>query len=290
MLKAVIFYNYYGHGDLFTSREFVKDYMNKLDAESFYYAHLRNPRILKDIDKLEYMKPDSNMRNDKAWALQNNILYINTWIGRDSKYVLPGIGCTVEQFQKMHNDIAHELDISLFNKHLIDYIPSIDYGKHEIEPTKFFIQNSTDKKILICNEHVQSSQAENFDFKDAIEIVANYHKDKLIFVTKEIDTSLENIIHTSDVTLTGDGFDLNEVSYLSLFCDVIIGRCSGAHVHTMVRENCMNERKINLSFTYGVQGGHFVRTTPIKVKKVWSGATDTKYVAETMLSVIDYAY
>jgi len=287
MLDRVIFYNYYGHGDLFTSREFVKDFMGKIPSERYIYAHLRNPRILADIENLEYIHPTKEMDNWKAWEQKENTLYINTWIGRDSKYVLPGIGCVVEQFHLMYTHYAQQLNIIPPLKLMNEYIPSINYRKFYIGPTQYFVEHSTEKKVLICNEWVQSSQADNFDMEPAIKVVANRYRNILFLVTKRLNNPDDNIIYTGDITLVPDKFDIIEISYLSRFCNAIIGRASGPHAHTMVRENCMDSKKVNLTFSYNKNSKHFVSVVDIPMKRLWSPATETREVIRQMEEAIN---
>jgi len=273
MLEKVIFYNYYGHGDLFTSREFIKDLMEKIPAQEYFYAHLRNPRILADIENLQYMHPTDSMKNKNAWKQIENALYINTWIGRDSKYVLPGIGCTVEQHHLMYSHYTQGMQIPPLTKLMKEYIPSIDYTKFDLKSSQYFIENNREAKVLICNELVQSSQAENFDMGQIIKVIATEYKNILFLITKQLPFQKDNVVYTGDITLVSDSFDLIDISYLSRFCNLIIGRCSGPHVHTMVRENCMDTTKTNLSFTYNKNAEHFVHLIDIPMKKLWSPAT-----------------
>jgi len=272
MLEKVIFYNYYGHGDLFTSREFVKELMEKIPAEEYFFAHLRNPRVLLDIENLQYMHPTDEMENGKAWKQTDGTLYINTWIGRDSKYVLPGIGCTVEQFHLMYTHYAQEMNIPPFTKGMREYIPSINYGYFHIAAEEYFLLRHPGPRVLICNEWVGSSQADNFDMAPIISRIARAYPKIQFFMTKDIGYRFDNLRYTGDLIEAPDGFDLVEISYLSRYCDLIIGKCSGPHVHTMVRENCMDSKKTNLSFTYNRNAEHFVKLTDIPMRKIWSPA------------------
>ena len=49
----ITFYNHFGAGDIFESREFVKDLMKILPADEYRYAHGKNPKILLDIPELK---------------------------------------------------------------------------------------------------------------------------------------------------------------------------------------------------------------------------------------------
>ena len=45
-----------------------------------------------------------------------------------------------------------------------------------------------------------------------------------------------------------DNNDLNEISYLSTFCDVIIGKESGPFAFCTIKDNLMNENKTFINF------------------------------------------
>ena len=94
------------------------------------------------------------------------------------------------------------------------------------------------------------------------------------------------IVYTSKFIKTEDGFDLNEISYLSLFTDTIIGRCSGPHVFAQVLDNWMNPNKKSISFTYTIEGSHFVLMQPLKMKKYWSSANNPDIVFRHISEII----
>ena len=167
MDKKVIFYNHFGNGDIFESREFVKEYMAKIPADNYYYAHGKNPRILADIPELQFTEVTEVMDARHAAVITDDILYINTWIGRDGRYVLPGIGCVVENLYHMHNAIITGLGFEPLQKNMFDYIPSIDYSYYNTDNIDAFCKEHPERKVLISNGPVQSNQARNFDFTPA---------------------------------------------------------------------------------------------------------------------------
>ena len=124
-LNRVTFYCHYGNGDLFESREFVRDIRNLIPADAYFYAHGKPERMFEDIPWLQFTKVDSKMNMHSPSTIIDNCLYINTWIGRDSKYVLPQIGCVIENSYKMFNDILRPYGVKL-SKDVYEYIPEID--------------------------------------------------------------------------------------------------------------------------------------------------------------------
>lgn len=289
--NSLTFYNWYGNGDLFTSRQFVKNVMEIVPADHYYYAHGKSPRMFADIENLEYAPVQDFMKNDTAWVQNDNDLYLNTWVGRDSKYVLPGVGCILANYYRMYNDMLDEKGFSFLNKAANYYVPRIGYHKFDISGVDAFIKENLGKrKILISNGDVQSNQAENFDFKPVFEKLCEEFsgKDIIFIATTPLDFYCPNFIYTKDIIKTSDGFDLNEISYLSLFTDTIVGRSSGPYVFSQVYENYMDITKALLSFCYHPNTLDFVGPSiPVKIMRIWGDVRGTYQVTETIKATIN---
>lgn len=286
MYNKVILYNSFGNGDIFESREFAKAWVKLVPAKEYYYAHAKNPRILLDIPELKYT-PITPIMNPRQQIFElDGDLYCNTWIGITGKYLLPGIGCTVERLYDMHNDMLRMFGLGQLNGVPIDYIPNIEYSIYGLLFLNEFLVMHPQEKIFIDNGLVQSMQAHNFPMHEIIYQVAANHKDKCFIVTHELPMQMENVFPTSYITKRM-GFDLPEISYLSLFCSTLIGRNSGPHVFTQVKKNVMDENKKLLSFTYYPTGASFVVNSPVNIRRYWSGATDESQVIENIERVIN---
>lgn len=285
MFKRVIFYNHFGAGDIFESREFVKGWMKLVPAEQYFYAHGKNPRILLDLPELVHMEVNDKMNAMKDVFIDKSDVYVNTWIGRDGQYVLPGIGCTVEQLFRMHNDMLRKRGFGQLDGQAVDYIPEIDYSVYHISNIDKFMLERLEEKILIDNGRVQSMQAENFPMDGIIYTLADRYPHKSFILTHKIDEDRPNIFCTDDIIKSPDGFDLNEISYLSTFCSTLIGRNSGPHVFSQVKKNCMDETKRLVSFTYAITGASFVINTPIKLTKYWSDAIEEENVVQALVEI-----
>lgn len=289
MYNQVIFYNHFGAGDLFESRSFVKAWMALVPSNHYFYSHGKSEKIFLDIKKLEFksitehMKVMSSTRDDG-----HGNLYVNTWIGRNSKYVLPGIGCTVEKLFEMHNDMLAENNLGCLPGSPSLYLPTIDYKKFNISKVTKFMKKNDQEKIFIDNGLVQSSQAFNFPFNDPIITIANKYPDKLFITSQAIQSSSNNIIHAGEIIgSAGWGFDLNEMSYLSTFCTTLIGRNSGPHVFSQTMGNCSDPSKKLLSFTYEPQGASFVVNTDVAIRKFWSNSTSHDDVVRKIEEVLN---
>jgi len=287
-ISRMIFYNHFGAGDIFESREFVKDYVQLMPHLDFYYAHGKHPKILLDIPELKYTEVTDAMHPMNKITVSTDTIYINTWIGRDGRYVLPGIGCTVEKLYEMHNSILHDLGmLKLTRDDVYSYIPKIDFSAYDVSGVHDFIYNTKKRKrVLISNGPVQSNQAFNFDFTPVINELCVKYPEIIFIATSFTDLVYDNLFYTGN-TIKSDGFDLNEVAYLSCYTNLIIGRSSGPHTFSQHIDNWNDKNKINLSFTYQRTGSHFVLSDHLPMKKEWSPATETVDVVAKICEVID---
>jgi hypothetical protein len=294
MLKNLVFYNWYGNGDLFNSREFIKELMERVEAENYIYRHPKHPNVFQDIPELGHGKIDDDCPNDKAFNHVDDSLYINTWIGRDGSYVLPGIGCTIQQNRRMYNDIleAAGMDVRL-ERSLEDYIPIVDWSKLTRQRKVYGFCD-----ILLRYEHgslwvtgnAQSAQSNNFSFWPAIEVITEEFPDHVFVVTDkppdELYLNRKNVYFTGDILGTDDGFDLNDIAYLSTFMNTIIGRPTGPFTFAQVKDNMMESEMALLGFSYHPNVLCFAHSFKTPIEKFWSGDTDTETVIKHVRSVI----
>lgn len=286
MLDSLIFYNHYGFGDLYESREFVKDLAQIIPAKEYRYAHAHSNIILRDIPQLVHVEVEEIMYPMRAVLISDNILYVNTWIGRDGRYILPGIGCTVEKLYEMYNDILCELGCTSLPRQVVDYIPIFDWSYFQLDKVDEFVNNHPERKILISNNNVNSSQAENFDFNPILEVICDTYPDLTFIICAPSVVKRQNLYTTGEIIQSND-CDLVEIAYLSKFTDTIIGRNSAPHVFAQHRENWEDPTKASLSFTYTAVGSHFVLNTPVRMRKYWSGATDIQGRVASIKEVLE---
>lgn len=279
MYDNLVFFNHYGAGDIFESREFVKAICNKIHVkEGYYYAHGKDPSILADLPQLQYLEVDSLMEMRRDIYEVRKDLYINTWIGRDGQYVLPGVGCTVGETFRMFNNMMDKLGASKLPGELRDYYPEIDYSFYKIDEIDKFVNMNDSTKVLICNGPVQSNQAENFNFDSSIEILTRLFPHMQFILTQQSEVDADNIYYTTPL-IGKDSFDLNEISYLSKFCSVIVGRKSGPFVFCGTKENWNDPNKTFISFTYTKYGSSFSYGETTAAKRVWSSTTNEEDIA-----------
>lgn len=283
MYSKLVFYNNWGVGDLFESREFIKECMNLVSASKYYYAHTKSPRMFADIENLNYGHIEEIMTMRKSYVIDNNCLYWNTWIGQNGlKY-----GCTVESIYEMFNDILIELGMEKLHGVPLDYLPEIDYTKFEIDNCNKFIYEHPEEKILVCNGNVFSGQAVNFDFSTSISLLATRYPQKTFLLTKKISLNCKNVFFTDDITKTSDKFDINEISYLSTFCKILIGRYSGPHTCAQVKQNWFDPTKKLVTFTHRRPGCSFTDSPEVRMRQFWSNEIHPIRITKFIESVIE---
>ena len=304
------FYNHYGVGDLFESREFVKDWMKLCGVTHARYAHRSFPGFFADLRQIQSVEvtPEMDMRTGIAWKSEirnpkSEIaeLWVNTWIGaRNAEtqpagdYVIwPGCGCTVEHLYRMHNDYLREAELPPLPRSIVEYIPTIDYTRIELgQIPEFLYEHRGQRLVLVCNGPTGSNHAANFDMGDALLAQLPAREDAVYLLTDKYTLLLRDDVFSTD-TLTGreeTGIcDVNAISFLSRFCDVIVGRCSGAQMPCQVLENWMDSSKTLVCFTKHRNGACFVRqpeSLGLKMKVIWSPAETPEAAAEVVERVL----
>jgi len=291
MLKELGFYNHFGNGDVFESREFVREIMNLFPAERYTYYNSRSPRLLLDIPEITVInKIPTYLNGMRATVEQDNSLFINTWIGRDSRYVFPGYACTVEKLHEMYNDILKKYGKKLHFDNPLHYLTAVDYQNFDCDSIVEFVETHLESNngIYISNGFVNSNQAKNFDMTPLIFELAGRNKDRLFFITMDVPDKPKNVIDANSLVSPYLDSNLMELSYLSIFCNTIIGRNSGPHVVTWTAHTCfLPPPTKNITLTYDVNCSHFVHHLPIIMEKYWSNKTDTSQLADWIDGVIN---
>lgn len=304
-MKSLLVYNWYGVGDLYESREFVLDWMKLYGVETCTYA-CRYPAVFEDLPQFQCVpvQPDMDMR--RAWERRSEELRLNSWIGcRNGEtkppgdfVIWPGVGCVVENLYRMYNTYLREARMPSLPRAIVDYIPTIDYSRINCGNVDAFVEENKGKRlVLLCNGATGSGHAANFSFLEMVDKMdfAPEVDDKIFIFTERIGDEKTlfprwDIRFTDDITLRQPGgSDMLAISYLSTFCSVIVGRCSGAQMPCETRQNWEDPTKTLLSFTQHDNGATFVRNPAalgLKMKRVWSGAETPEAAAAVLAEVL----
>lgn len=258
-MKKIVFFNYAHKGDVFLSRAFVQHIMESFEAE-FYYSHYWGEYLLKDLN-LEYIPMDQmpkvQWNNEHAHNfVTDDTIYINTWIGKYASLITPGYcECTLKTlyslvYPEIFNFLSQQLNLTLQLKPIEYYLGcKIDYSHYNIASIDSFLETEKRKKVLFCNGPSLSGQC-NYtgDLSEIIDEVSDIHSDICFITTHNTELQKENVKYTGDIIINEDQ-DLNEISYLSRFCDFMIGRYSGPFIFTnAIVENIFDKNKKFLCF------------------------------------------
>lgn len=265
-MNKLIFYNNNNNGDIHFSREFIKDIMRKTSFDEYFHCHMRSPKLTMDIENLKYADLNQYCKPNSSYHVINNETYINTHLGgmydlAHDRLLNVNIDVFYDYFQTIYSRIKIPMEKKSF------YIPEINYEVFEIQNIKNYIQNNLNAvKILVSNGDIYSNQSMPVDFKALIEKLAiDYPNMHFILTEKSALINLPNIFYTDDIIQAGS--DLNEISYLSTQCSVIIGRASGPYSFTEVKMNLDDIDKMFIFICDNFSDGMWYEQT--KCSKVW---------------------
>lgn len=247
----IIFYNHYHNGDIHFSREFIKDIMKKYKAKKYSYwfdtSHVSSEDIIKDCEiEIINTLPSDISEIEKFHKIKNKF-YINTWVGRNKYELVNKYGINIEANYELYKEIYKELNIKL--EQINYYMPQIDFSYYNVSKIDKFLKKFENSiKVLISNGATRSAQSENFDMNNAIDGLSSSYKEVLFILTDSTNKiNKNNIFYTDDIIGKKSG-DLNEISYLSTKCNLIVGRSSGPYAFSLIKENLENPKKYFLSF------------------------------------------
>ncbi len=254
----VIFFNYFHLGDVHISRNYIKEMMTRIKADTYFETNQYGDHVIKDIDNLNFLRWHSfvnfcGIQHDVPFAVSMNgdkkTLFINTWVGQTQPLKkIPNNGlCTFRHNTENYNLMLRELELPEISDDSVNVFPSVDYERYEIDGVNNFLSKTFGPFVLIFNNEVKSGQCENFDFDPIIEKLCGEFTDHKFIVSNGTNIKHERIYNANDIIRKSE-FDLNELSYLSTFCDVLIGRNSGPQTFAYVIENflCPNKKNITI--------------------------------------------
>lgn len=278
-MTKVCFFNFYHNGDLFHSKPFVREVIKHLGKEKVLYAHYKDHTVIKDLD-IQHVRLEGISDKVKIFRPKTpDVLFVNTWIG--SYFDKYAGECTLNFNMKMWADIYEDIN-TVFKKKMKlgpveNYLPYVDYSKYDLSHTKSYLDAEPRPKILFCNGPALSGQCEyNGNMEDIILPLANEHQNKVFITTHKINTDLPNVIYTSDITKS-DRCDLNEISYLSKYCGLILGKNSGPFCFASTGENLNDPTKTFYAFGHQ-ESDCFAMGIPKKCQYIFE-----KYVDENQL-------
>jgi hypothetical protein len=268
MKKNITLYNHFHNGDIFYSRILINILIKYFNIT---FHHNISGVLFKDLPEVNEIIGIPDEYDIHETNLENNV--VNTWIGQQGMgYVVNQTipGCSFNNHFKLVEDICNFYKINLTNN-LNDYLPIVNYENLPLN-NKITEEFKTFKSkykliILVCDGDVNSGQSDNFNFVPIIESLANDNLDCLFICTNQLYPNNDNIINTYP-QITGELPDLLEISLLSNYCDIVIGRASGPVCFTHTKNNFNNPNKTFISFTFNKSEGIFYSEGTNK--NIWS--------------------
>jgi len=247
---TIIFRCFFNHGDLHAARSFIRYIKDNIHGYNFKLMHPRHIKTIGDLNIPLIWKPVDNKFDNRGYHIEFNSLIINTqYLAFNGKYFNRYSASVLTLWGIFNHTMYEVFGIELPNDMKI-FLPKVDYNWYDIKLIDKDISYTEGmKKILICNNEFGSEQAIRFDFDKLIESIADTYPNVIIYVSNKTNVYRDNIKYISDILGECDGCDLNEISYLSTKCDIIIGRNSGPHTFSYVAENMMNKDKTFISFS-----------------------------------------
>ena len=90
---------------------------------------------------------------------------------------------------------------------------------------------------------------DNINFDPIIRKLSEMFPDVLFIPTNKTSITKENVLISSDMIGKVNINDLNENSYLSTFCDVIVGCCSGVYSFAVTKHNMFDRNCVFIGFS-----------------------------------------
>jgi hypothetical protein len=231
----IILYNNFNNGDVFFSRAIINLIHKIFPNHVLTYKHSKKKGLLKDYDFIVEESLDVFCDMEQTIRSVDNKLYVNTWYGQNHRnFMARGGGTTLRTVQLIIQNIQSYLNTNVQISE-IDIYPTVDYEKLKININ--LIKNN----ILICNDDSVSGQSNNMDLEPIISYLSQKYKDIMFYVTKKTNFFSENITYIDDLLTQRP--NLLEVSYISNYSSIIIGRCSGPYSYCMTKENILDANK-----------------------------------------------
>lgn len=244
-MTKVCFFNHFNHGDLFHSKPFIRDVIKVIGKENVILAHCRNDYFLRDLDVQNIpVGPVSHMVKF-GYSPEHDMAFINTWVGAyfDIFYPETSLNFNMKMWWIIFDHLNENMGTNLKLGSMEEYLPYIDYSYYDLKTVNEFVKQNHNKKVLFVNGPGASSQCVyNEDMADIILANATEYPNTTFITTSSIKHDRSNIVYTGEI-IKSQNCDLNEIGYLSEFCDFIIGRYSGPFCFAANRDNVNDPMK-----------------------------------------------
>jgi hypothetical protein len=219
------FYNTGHYGDIFVSRSFIKDIIQKKPDNYCYIHNYKKNYLFNDIDIRELNRTEI----EAIRLIVKNEYCFYTWYAAHEHKYFKDTGCTIQTLYKLFKDVYDALGIQIDS--IENYIPAVNFEKYNL--TNYTRNKNT---VLVCTNVPLSGQSSENSMDYLVNRLAERFPEKLFLITNRINgiKEKENVFYTENILKENN---LIELSWLSKQCSSIIGRSSGPYTFSLLKEN-----------------------------------------------------
>lgn len=207
-IKHVVFFNAAARGDVFISRGFIKDVIEKIlkpnnitYSYSTCWSHYFTKDISPNYNRWNYLdgsdKPPRIIDPQCKWFIDNETLYFNTWYCANYQKYHSIYGCSLKTIHCIFSDF-YEIFGSKISENLLEYLPVIDYSFYNVGSVNEHFLNKDKKNVFISTSYPRSDQASTESLTGLVYHVANKYKNCNFYITDNIAEG-ENIHYTGEI-------------------------------------------------------------------------------------------
>lgn len=250
-MKKVCFYQFAHIGDLLLSLPFIEFLINNCSQYDFFHTTETEKSVGHFKENLFKIIPTLKISQER-----NSNFEIRTWIGHIKEDYLNNQNISYDQFNDsfelykfLWTKIYKQLDCNIcINEDLeINFNHELILDKISLKKIKeFFDRNKNKKNVLLFNQTPFSEQTDLTPWVYYIKDIANkFPNINFIYTNSESFDYLPNNVFWSPNLFGIHNCDIIHNSYLSIFCDILVGRVSGPFMYSsMHTKNCIVENKI----------------------------------------------
>lgn len=257
-------------GDVAHSRGIIQYLCQHIpeDIEIAFLSNLQKQPSLHIDDRVICQDASSERIGEFNHCKVEDKYYVNLWIASYSEFMnVERKNCTISNLSGLPVDYTsdhtfnhckfiidrmnEELHLNIPHpKEESDILPrSIKSPERKSEIEQFL--NTIEKyrsKIFLCNSVTHSGQCSNFDVRNSIISLIGVKKDTaFIYTNNDHKLILEENEYCIDDIFPKS--NLNQIEYLSQFCDVLVSRQSGPGCVIQTYENMHDPNKVYISLT-----------------------------------------
>ena len=242
----ICFYNEGHIGDLLLNLPFIKLLIDKYPENEYYQYRYGagtsfHDSLIRGVGGLSYTDEINGDLNIPTWMCNKEYAEWEAPVD----YIFEDHFSVQEYYWKRIYK-KHGFDIDIPSDLGVDYNFLLDASSKKLIET---FASTEGKKILIFNQKTRSGQSDNQDYKSYLVRVANIFSDCHFLYTNEEDID-DKLILDNNLTYTPTIFgehesDIIHNAYLSLYCDVIVGRANGPYMYAaMHNDNVLRYDKV----------------------------------------------